>query len=89
MFRLAQSLLSRPSKTPILYLVYIDSSIAESTDCDLGQQLLDSFIVPEDQKGKATVDVRRLAVPLSTGGLVETMLEHVSNPKNASVQLFL
>ena len=78
--RLAQSLLIRPSRSvSVLYLVYIDASLAESTK-HLGQQLLDSFLIPEVPSGKAPLDVRRLVVPLSAGGLVESMLEHVSGP---------
>ena len=77
-FRLAQSLLIRPSRSvSVLYLVYIDTSFAESND-NIGQKLLDSFLIPEAPTGKAPLDVRRLVVPLSAGGLVESMLEHVS-----------
>ena len=82
--RLAQSLFSRPPKftgspAPVLYLVHIDTSgdsiSGPKTD---GQQLLDSFCIPVSADGTSFVDLRRLVVPISAGGLVETMQEHVS-----------
>ena len=62
--------------------MYIDD---ESRESEAGQQLLDSFCLPEvlpSARG-GSLDIRRLAVPLSAGGLMETMQEHVRSRSNS------